>query len=52
MPHPEAFNHIVNHPHYTRLVEEYRRNGKPLPEEGDGIRIWKNAVEYAQKNLV
>lgn len=52
MPHPEAFNHITNHPHYTRLLEQSRRNKKPLQEEGDGIRIWRNAVEYAKANLI
>jgi phosphoribosylformylglycinamidine synthase len=52
MPHPEAFNHITNHPHFTKISQEYRRNGKPLPEEGDGIRVWRNAVEYAKENLV
>ncbi len=52
MPHPEAFNHITNHPHYTRRREEFARSQKPLPEEGDGIRIWRNAVEYAKENLL
>jgi phosphoribosylformylglycinamidine synthase len=52
MPHPEAFNHITNHPHYTRMREESRRKNVSLKEEGDGIRIWRNAVEYAQQHLV
>jgi hypothetical protein len=52
MPHPEAFNHITNHPRYTTLREEYRRAGRALPEEGDGVQIWKNAVEYAIEKLV
>lgn len=46
MPHPEAFNHFTNHPEWTFLKEEYKRAGRPLPEEGDGIRIFRNAVEY------
>jgi len=52
MPHPEAFNHITNHPHYARLCQEHRRKGKPLPVEGEGVRIWRNAVEYALEKLV
>jgi phosphoribosylformylglycinamidine synthase len=52
MPHPEAFNHITNHPHYTRMREESKRKNVPLKEDGDGIQIWRNAVEYAAKYLV
>ena len=36
MPHPEGFHHRTNHPRWTRL---------DLPEEGAGLRIFKNAVE-------
>ena len=46
MPHPEAFNHCTNHPDWTYLKEKYRREGKPVPEEGAGIRIFRNAVRY------
>ncbi|MGA9138746.1 MAG: phosphoribosylformylglycinamidine synthase subunit PurQ [Methanocella sp.] len=52
MPHPEAFNHMTNHPHYTRMREEAARKNLPLKEEGEGIRIWRNAVDYARQNLV
>jgi phosphoribosylformylglycinamidine synthase subunit PurQ / glutaminase len=40
MPHPE--NHIFphNHPQWTRL--------KTRPSEGDGAKIFRNAVEYVQ----
>ncbi len=48
MPHPEAFNHWTNHPDWTALKETARREGKVLPEEGDGIRLFRNAVEYFQ----
>lgn len=37
MPHPEAFLHRTNHPRWTR---------ENLPEEGQGLAIFKNAVEY------
>ena len=46
MPHPEAFNHWTNHPDWTRLKEHYRRRGEPYPQEGFGIKIFRNAVEY------
>ena len=47
MPHPEAFNHFTNHPDWPRRREELRRQGRwPCPAEGDGIRIFRNAVEY------
>jgi len=46
MPHPEAFNHVTNHPDWTLLRENYRSRGDHLPEEGGGIRIFRNAVDY------
>jgi len=46
MPHPEAFNHVTNHPDWTLLREKYKREGKDLPVEGAGIRIFRNAVDY------
>jgi len=38
MPHPERFLFPTNHPSWTRL--------EPLPEHGEGLRIFKNAVAY------
>ncbi|MDR3557875.1 MAG: phosphoribosylformylglycinamidine synthase subunit PurQ [Syntrophobacteraceae bacterium] len=46
MPHPEAFNHFTNHPDWTFLREKYRREHKPIPEEGEGIKLFRNAVNY------
>ena len=37
MPHPEAFLHRTNHPRWTR---------EELPEEGEGIKFFRNAVHY------
>ncbi|RKX74963.1 MAG: phosphoribosylformylglycinamidine synthase subunit PurQ [Spirochaetes bacterium] len=42
MPHPEAFLIRENHPCWTRK----RNNSKP---EGEGIKIFKNGVEYIRK---
>lgn len=38
MPHPEGFLHRVNHPRWTR---------EPLPDEGAGVLIFRNAFKYA-----
>ncbi len=43
MPHPEAFLHRTNHPRWTR---------ESLPEEGDGLILFRNAVEYIRSNLL
>ena len=42
MPHPEAFLSRYNHPRWTR---------EELPEEGAGLQIFRNAVEFAAANL-
>lgn len=46
MPHPERFLHFTNHPHWTRIREELKRKGQPVPDEGDGLKIFKNGVAY------
>ncbi len=43
MPHPEAFLDATNHPRWTR---------EPQPSEGAGVRVFRNAVEYVQENLL
>ncbi len=43
MPHPEAFTHYTNHPRWTR---------ESLPEEGDGLVLFRNAATYAQEYLL
>ncbi|MEM2933881.1 MAG: phosphoribosylformylglycinamidine synthase I [Methanocellales archaeon] len=52
MPHPEAFIHFTNHPRWTRIKAELKRKNLPLPEEGDGLRIFKNAVDFAREHLI
>ena len=42
MPHPERFLTQFNHPRWTR---------EDLPDEGDGLAIFRNAVDYARLNL-
>lgn len=43
MPHPEAFVHYTQHPRWTR---------EDLPEEGDGLILYKNAAAYVRENLI
>ena len=43
MPHPEAFVHFTNHPRWTR---------EALPEEGDGLILFRNAANFVRKHLV
>jgi phosphoribosylformylglycinamidine synthase subunit PurQ / glutaminase len=47
MPHPEAFLHPYNHPRWTR-----RRLDGPLPEHGEGLRLFHNAVRFAAAEIV
>jgi phosphoribosylformylglycinamidine synthase I len=42
MPHPERHLSKYNHPRWTR---------ENLDEEGDGVKIFRNAVEYVQQEL-
>ena len=52
MPHPEAFNHYTNHPDWTRKREVVSRQGNfKIAEEGEGIRIFRNAVEYVKDSF-
>jgi phosphoribosylformylglycinamidine synthase len=37
MPHPEAYLHYTNHPRWTR---------EKLPEEGMGLAVFKNAIDF------
>jgi len=46
MPHPERAVRFTQLPHWTHEQERYIRSGAPIPEEGPGIAIFKNAVSY------
>lgn len=41
MPHPEAYLHYTNHPRWFR---------EELPEEGEGLKIFKNAIRYLKSS--
>ena len=49
MPHPERFLTKWNHPRWTRNPANTQEIGS---EEGDGLVIFKNAVHYAESNLL
>lgn len=46
MPHPERFLSFTNHPQWTAIADRLKREGKEIPTEGDGLRIFANAVKY------
>jgi phosphoribosylformylglycinamidine synthase len=43
MPHPERYLNRLKHPRWTR---------ENLPEEGDGLAIFRNGVEYVEEHLI
>ncbi len=43
MPHPEGYLFRTQHPRWTR---------ENLPEEGLGVQVFRNAVEFAMKELL
>ncbi len=46
MPHPEAHNHATNHPLWTR------NRGSGANEEGQGMKIFRNAVSFIRQTLL
>lgn len=44
MPHPEAYVHRTHHPRWTREED--------LPEEGMGLWLYRNAVNFIRKELL
>ncbi len=46
MPHPERGMLFTQRDDWTLIKEEHLKSGKPLPEESEGISIFKNAINY------
>ncbi len=44
MPHPEGFHHFTNHPQWTRRFWD--------KEEGAGIGLFRNGIEYIRQNCL
>ncbi len=50
MPHPEGFNHFTNHPNWSEKTRFLEKEGEGIKDqEGEGIRIFRNAVEYIRE---
>jgi phosphoribosylformylglycinamidine synthase len=52
MPHPERAIEPLNQDGWTRRRSLLWRQGKKLPDEGDGMGIFRNGVEYVRQNLL
>ncbi len=46
MPHPERAISFTQLPHWTFLREQLKRQGKEMPDNYDGIKIFENGVKY------
>ncbi|MEM7565960.1 MAG: phosphoribosylformylglycinamidine synthase subunit PurQ [Pseudomonadota bacterium] len=44
MPHPERYVRAEQHPNWTSIRERARRASAAEPREGDGLRLFRNAV--------
>lgn len=51
MPHPERHLYFINHPRWTKEKERLKRQGIPIPEYGEGLQIFKNALRYVKDNF-
>ena len=53
MPHPEAYNHWTNHPNWTLKERELKvSNPGRRPLEGEGVKIFRNGVQYIREALL
>ncbi len=52
MPHPEAYNHWTNHPDWTRVKQNGKREDPFGDPQAPGLKIFRNAVEYCENNLL
>jgi len=46
MPHPERAIHFTHYPDWTARKLDLERSGRKMPEEGLGLQIFRNGVEY------
>lgn len=46
MPHPERATEFTHLPNWTLIKEKLKRAGQPIPEEGPGMQIFRNGVNY------
>ncbi len=46
MPHPERAMFFTQLPNWPVLADNLRREGEPLPTDGPGLQLFKNAVDW------
>lgn len=46
MPHPERALRFDQRPDWTRVREQLRRAGQPVPQKADGAALFENAVKW------
>jgi phosphoribosylformylglycinamidine synthase subunit PurQ / glutaminase len=52
MPHPEAYNHVTNHPDWTRRKQQRKRQGHAFgAEETIGIQLFQNGVDHIRERF-
>ncbi|MCF8091818.1 MAG: phosphoribosylformylglycinamidine synthase subunit PurQ [Desulfotignum sp.] len=52
MPHPEAYNHVTNHPDWTRKKQLQKRLKKPFAtQDTPGIQLFGNGVNYIRERF-
>ncbi|MBI5159746.1 phosphoribosylformylglycinamidine synthase subunit PurQ [Candidatus Micrarchaeota archaeon] len=49
MTHTEAFQLFENHPCWAKIKEKNKREGKPNPENGEGMKVYENIVSYLEE---
>jgi len=52
MPHPERAMEPYNQAGWTRRKSILKRQGLSLSEDGDGMHVFRNGVEYVKKDLL
>jgi phosphoribosylformylglycinamidine synthase len=52
MPHPERGMFTWQRDDYASLKDQARRNGSPLPDESDGLKLFQNAATYFGLNAM
>ncbi len=50
MPHPDRNLFTVQRPDWPLMKEAAKRKGKKLPFDSDGLKIFKNGIDYAKKS--
>lgn len=49
MPHPDRNLFTVQRPDWPLMKEAAKRKGKKLPFDSDGLKIFKNGIEFSKK---